>query len=111
MIDGIGVSGFARGGIVPKPGMSPQYFAKGGFARGTDTVPAMLTPGEMVLTKGQQEGMMGAPVTINQTLNITEAMDPQKFQQELVKNNKVVVGLVQQSYQKRGQMGPQGYGR
>ena len=71
----------------------------------------MLTPGEMVLTADQQKGMGGAPVTINQTLNITEAMDPQKFQQELVKNNKVVVGLVQQSYQKRGQMGPQGYGQ
>ena len=128
MIDGIGVSGFgggggiggfisglfgSTGGMVTNKGIVPMsYFANGGFARGTDTVPAMLTPGEMVLTADQQ-AMMGAGggVTINQTLNITEAMDPQKFQQELVKNNKVVVGLVQQSYQKRGQMGPQGYGR
>ena len=72
----------------------------------------MLTPGEMILTEKQQ-GMMGGGggVTINQTLNITEATDPQKFQQELVKNNKIVVGMVQQSYQKRGQMGPQGYGQ
>ena len=44
--------GFSRGGIVP------QYFAHGGMARGTDTVPAMLTPGEMVLTK-EQQAMMG----------------------------------------------------
>lgn len=36
---------FAKGGIVPK------YFASGGFARGTDTVPAMLTPGEFVMSR------------------------------------------------------------
>jgi TP901 family phage tail tape measure protein len=32
-------------------GMVPKYFAAGGFARGTDTVPAMLTPGEFVMRK------------------------------------------------------------
>ena len=42
---GIGVKYRAKGGIVPK------YFAAGGFARGTDTVPAMLTPGEFVMSK------------------------------------------------------------
>jgi hypothetical protein len=31
-----------RGGVV-------KYFANGGFSRGTDTVPAMLTPGEFVI--------------------------------------------------------------
>lgn len=35
----------AKGGVVP------QYFAGGGEPRGTDTVPAMLTPGEFVLNK------------------------------------------------------------
>ena len=35
----------AMGGIVPK------MFALGGFAKGTDTVPAMLTPGEFVMSK------------------------------------------------------------
>jgi hypothetical protein len=35
--------GFSKGGIVPR------YYANGGFvSRGTDTVPAMLTPGELV---------------------------------------------------------------
>jgi TP901 family phage tail tape measure protein len=29
----------------------PQYLADGGFAKGTDTVPAMLTPGEFVVNK------------------------------------------------------------
>jgi hypothetical protein len=38
--------GFSSGGIVP-----PRYFASGGFAKGTDTVPAMLTPGEFVMSK------------------------------------------------------------
>ncbi len=37
--------GFAKGGMVPK------YFASGGLSRGTDTVPAMLTPGEFVMNK------------------------------------------------------------
>jgi LysM repeat protein len=35
----------AKGGIVP------NYFTSGGFARGTDTVSAMLTPGEFVMSK------------------------------------------------------------
>jgi TP901 family phage tail tape measure protein len=37
--------GFAKGGLVPK------YFAAGGLSKGTDTVPAMLTPGEFVMNK------------------------------------------------------------
>jgi TP901 family phage tail tape measure protein len=38
-------AGFASGGLIPK------RFAVGGFAMGTDTVPAMLTPGEFVVRK------------------------------------------------------------
>jgi len=37
---------FSTGGLVPT-----KYFANGGFARGTDTVPAMLSPGEFVVSK------------------------------------------------------------
>ena len=37
---------FAMGGLV-----SPKYFANGGMAQGTDTVPAMLSPGEFVVNK------------------------------------------------------------
>jgi hypothetical protein len=37
--------GFSNGGMVPK------YFAAGGLSRGTDTIPAMLTPGEFVMRK------------------------------------------------------------
>jgi hypothetical protein len=32
-------------------GLVPKYFAAGGYSRGTDTVPAMLTPGEFVMSK------------------------------------------------------------
>jgi TP901 family phage tail tape measure protein len=39
------VAGLAMGGMVPK------YFAAGGFTRGSDTIPAMLTPGEFVVRK------------------------------------------------------------
>ena len=35
-----------KGGMV-----KPSYFKDGGFAKGTDTVPAMLTPGEFVINK------------------------------------------------------------
>jgi len=36
----------AKGGMV-----KPRYFANGAFARGTDTIPAMLSPGEFVVRK------------------------------------------------------------
>jgi hypothetical protein len=38
-------------GLMSSGGMVPKYFAAGGFARGTDTVPAMLTPGEFIMSK------------------------------------------------------------
>jgi hypothetical protein len=48
----------ARGGLVTTHGLVPQYFGSGGnvlpfMARGSDTVPAMLTPGELVLNRHQ----------------------------------------------------------
>ena len=50
---------FARGGIVPKyfsaGGVVPKYFAKGGMPKGTDIIPAMLTPGEFVINKSATE--------------------------------------------------------
>jgi len=38
-------------GYLSSGGMVPKYFAAGGFARGADTVPAMLTPGEFVVKR------------------------------------------------------------
>lgn len=52
----------ATGGLVTATGI--QHFAAGGNVlpfrpMGSDTVPAMLTPGEMVLTQGQQRAVFG----------------------------------------------------
>ena len=56
-------TGYAMGGMVmPSPEappkmmaaggfVKPSYFNLGGIARGTDTVPAMLTPGEFIMSK------------------------------------------------------------
>ena len=65
----------AKGGIVPQHlDTGGVVHASGGFfePRGTDTIPAMLTPGEMVLNAGQQSslfnqlnGEKGRNVTIN----------------------------------------------
>ncbi len=41
----------AKYGYIAKGGLVPKYFAAGGFAKGTDTVPAMLTPGEFIMSK------------------------------------------------------------
>lgn len=41
----------AKYGYLSSGGFVPKYFAAGGFARGSDTVPAMLTPGEFVVNK------------------------------------------------------------
>ena len=76
---------FSKGGIVP------QYFANGGFSRGTDTIPAMLTPGEFVIRRKAVDkfginnlnrinsgDMSGAPVynyKVDVTLNGSN-MDP-----------------------------------
>jgi TP901 family phage tail tape measure protein len=43
---GFGMQVAAKGGLI-----NPMRFALGGFAKGTDTVPAMLTPGEFIMSK------------------------------------------------------------
>jgi TP901 family phage tail tape measure protein len=40
------------GGFQNRSEWMPRYYAKGGLAKGTDTVPAMLTPGEYVMNSG-----------------------------------------------------------
>jgi hypothetical protein len=72
----------ARGGLVTALGV--QHFQWGGqvknlWARGTDTVPAMLTPGELVLNSPQQRELAGMltggiaaakQVVLNETINV-----------------------------------------
>lgn len=55
----------AKGGVVPT-----SYASRGAIfrSRGTDSVPAMLTPGEMVLNKDQQSALLGSH---GDTFNIT----------------------------------------
>jgi hypothetical protein len=54
---------FATGGMVPKT----QYFALGGKPRGTDTIAAMLTPGEFVVKKSAVDSLgAGTMNKINQ---------------------------------------------
>ncbi|MEP7307643.1 MAG: hypothetical protein ABJA98_19240 [Acidobacteriota bacterium] len=58
--DGTGADGAATGGWVTASGI--QHFSVGGFVggpRGTDTVPAWLTPGEVVLNRNQQKAIFG----------------------------------------------------
>ena len=89
----------SRGGIVPKNGMQPQYFAHGGMARGTDTVPAMLTPGEMVLTKEQQQ-MMGGQQKAGDTYNFNiEATDADSFKRMLSRDPKFLSNIAEQGKQ------------
>ena len=58
---GLSAIGLAQGGIVPTPrGRHP-------LARGTDTVPAMLTPGELVIPKNQVRYMAQGNVTVGMT--------------------------------------------
>src|SRR6185436_16174940 len=64
----------ATGGMVGMGRIIP--FTRGGFVpKGTDTVPAMLTPGELVLNKKQQAALLGGGVrkgstVVNLTVNI-----------------------------------------
>jgi hypothetical protein len=51
--------GFANGGVVP------QYFAAGGRPRGTDTIPAWLTPGEFVINRNGASKNPGLVSAIN----------------------------------------------
>lgn len=50
--------GGATGAFVQPWGL--QHFARGGFARGTDTIPAMVSPGELIMTVAQQKNVASA---------------------------------------------------
>ena len=75
--------GFSKGGIVP------QYLATGGTVmngpKGTDTVPAWLTPGEVVLNAGQQKNVANAmnqkPQGNTVTINISGNVDQRAINQ------------------------------
>ncbi len=86
--------GFAQGGIVP------------GLPTSGDSVPALLTPGEVVLNRSQQASLLEPvqetppPVTI--TIN---AIDTQTGTEFLLRNKREITGIVQQAYASRGRTG------
>ena len=72
------LTGFFSSLFMSTGGIVPQYLASGGVAggpKGSDTVPAWLTPGEVVLNAAQQKNlasMGGSNVTINISGNVDQ---------------------------------------
>ena len=76
-----GSFGMAFGGMVPK------YYVSGGYSKGTDTIPAMLTPGEFVVRKNAvdsfgvnnlnkiNDGSYGSSSVYNYSLNVNVKSD------------------------------------
>jgi hypothetical protein len=76
-----GVRGRAMGGIIPK------YYVSGGYSKGTDTIPAMLTPGEFVVRRNAvdsfgvnnlnkiNDGSYGGSSVYNYSLNVNVKSD------------------------------------
>jgi hypothetical protein len=76
------------GGYQNRSEWMPRYFANGGLAKGTDTVPAMLTPGEYVMNKAavnrygiglfnslnQMKAGASSPSVINQSLQSSSSV-------------------------------------
>jgi len=69
------IGGFSTGGVVGSSsgGIGPRAYADGGMVyaaggffrpRGTDTVPAMLTPGEIVLPRGVSQSILGGRASV-----------------------------------------------
>jgi hypothetical protein len=58
----VGIASLSAGGVVPRYSLGGVVHAAGGWGlpSGTDTVRAWLTPGEVVLNRGQQEDVKGA---------------------------------------------------
>jgi hypothetical protein len=89
---------FARGGLVPKG------YAEGGAVYGTDTIPAMLTPGEFVIKKSAVDSIgagtlnsmnNGTPVgesvyNYNITVNATGNMDANDLARKVMEQIKQV---------------------
>jgi hypothetical protein len=69
----VGSDGVTIGGtqILAKGGVVPLYAANGAFVpRGTDTVPAMLTPGERVLTVQQNQSFEQLPMILAELVSV-----------------------------------------
>lgn len=94
--------GFARGGMV-----RPVYAARGFRPRGSDTVPAMLTPGELVVPKSivdlmrqtedaEGDGIGGGERERGLTM-IVQAIDSQDTFKFLRKNRRMIASMIDRS--------------
>jgi hypothetical protein len=89
---------FAGGGMVPKyfasGGMVPKYFGGGGiakkYAKGGDVVPAMLTPGEFVMSKSATDAYAPLLSSINSGA-LGDLISPRQF-------NKPVYNMPEREY-------------
>lgn len=87
---GGGASGFAQGGIV-----QPVFAANGFTSRGTDTVPAMLTPGEMVIPKSETEALLnGGGQGGNTTIFNVSAIDASGVSQFFKRNKNQIANAL-----------------
>jgi TP901 family phage tail tape measure protein len=80
-------------GYLNSGGIVPKYFAAGGYARGADTVPAMLTPGEFIMSKyavnqhgvenlramNNGESVGGSVYTYNLSVNVKSDANPNEI--------------------------------
>lgn len=79
--------GVSRGGIIRGKGHI-LYFRRGGFVpRGTDSVPAMLTPGEMVIARDtvKQIARGGGASSVTVNVNVAGYLDSPKVQRDLAR--------------------------
>lgn len=79
--------GVSRGGVIAGRN-NVLYFGKGGFVpRGTDTVPAMLTPGEMVLARDQVKALTRGRggSTIHVHMHVAGYLDSPKVQRDIAR--------------------------
>jgi len=77
------ITGYAMGGIVPR------YMSSGGMAVGTDTVPAMLTPGEFVVNRKATQKFGPLLSAINSPTFETPSSSTPKYSNANVSNNAV----------------------
>jgi hypothetical protein len=106
------------GGFISGTGTPLDYLAKGGVVyaangfnpKGTDTVPAMLTPGEMVLNKGQQGALFnlansGGGETASVLREILDLLSqPQTTEVSAEVNGKAIADIVLQQSRQRARL-------
>jgi hypothetical protein len=89
---------FADGGNTAKAGRKPILVGERG--------PELFMPGQAGnVVPNEQLNSSGDPLTVNFTLN---AIDTQTGVQFLLENKRVITGVIQEAYQRRGAQGPIG---